>query len=330
MKFKVYSTVNTDTVKNACIEASEYFGGNVILPEITFIKPIERKKTIYEVALSWARMILKKTKSISTDYIMSLDHEGYDGVILFVDKSDARESSSLMGQHSVRNGKSYIEIYDTKYYSKWIKAFDKYGETTTRRKEEATEEMTTRTLKHEIFHALSSYHNIDDILHAFIAEGQFDSYLKYLQINIANQMETNSEKLYKVAMSCLKTDVTPKDEYPDSVSCAITVNVIHQKAFGDQIGGTASTYWMYNSLLNRKDFQKVDAPQRGDIIISPTGYAGKGGTLTNGHVGIVGDGGVVLSNNSNTGLLDTYFTIEKWNSYYGIKGKFPIYYFRKK
>lgn len=329
MKFKVYSTVDTDTVKKAVLKTQEYFGNTITLSEINYIKSMERKSIFYEIIDILISMLTKKMKVIKTDYVSSLEHDGYDGVVLFVDKSDAKETINLYGLHSEKNGKSYIQVYDTKKYVAITKRSDKYGEEYGINKAKSTNEATTHILIHELFHALSSFYKIADLLHVFISEGLFDPYLKYLQVNIRSQMETNAYKLYKMAVSCLKTDVTPRDEYPDELSCAITVNTIHQKAFGDQIGGTASTYWMYDSLLKRKDFQRVDTPQPGDIIISPTGYAGNGGTIKNGHVGIVGDG-VIYSNDSNTGLLSANYTIEKWKNYYGVKGKFPIYYFRKK
>lgn len=331
MKIKLFTTRKSPTIERAISNSKEYFGGNITFSELNIVKEkVERNKNLYDIAMSWAALILKETKSISNEHLKSYDIEGYDGMILFLDKGKAKESSSLFGQHHYENGKCYIEIYDTNRYIKIGQNEKQYVEIQTSNKNGAIEEATSRVLKHEIKHAISKFYGIIDLLHVFISENLFENYLYYLQTNIANQMETNAEKLYKKAMSWLKKDITPKDEIPDSVACAITVNAIHQDTFGDPIGGYASTYLLYDALTKRKDFQKVDAPQRGDIIISPTGYAGKGGTLTNGHVGIVGDGGVVLSNNSNTGLLETYFTLQKWSDYYGKKGKFPIYYFRKK
>lgn len=327
MKLKVYSTIDNERIKDSVKKATEYFGSILSLSEINYIKPIERKSKLYDIVLSWALLLLKKTKSLSIDYLSTLDHSGYDGIILFVDKTKAKESSDLMGQHDVRDGISYIEIYDSNKYWSIQKSEKGYAEYYT--SDKSGKFGTTQCLIHEVFHSLSTYYKIDDILHAFITEGQFDTYLNYLKFNINKNMETLSQKLHNKAIECFKTDVTPKDEVPDSVACAITVNTIHKLAFGDEIGGSASTYLLYNALLKRKDFKKVETPEPGDIIISPTGYAGKGGTLSNGHVGIVTSNAYVLSNNSKTGLLDNYFTLKSWSDYYGIKGKFPIYYFRK-
>lgn len=328
MKLKVYTTKKTDTIVESLRVAEKYFGGLVELSPLNVIKSIESKKTVYETVLAWALNVLTPTKSISTAYLETLDSEGYDGVALFLNKKRAKETSNLFGQHT-KDGKSYIEVYDTTYRFRLQKNKDSYIEIYTPNRVDTTEDATSHGLIHEILHALSSFHNIPDQLHAFIMEGHFDTYLKYLQANIANQMETNSEKLYKMATSWIGKDITPSDVVPDVVACAITVNTIHEKTFGDPIGGTSSTYLLYNALLGRKDFKKVDYPERGDIIISPTGYAGAGGTLKNGHVGIVGDNSVVLSNDSNTGLLATKFTLQSWSNYYQGKGKFPVFYFHK-
>ena len=44
-------------------------------------------------------------------------------------------------------------------------------------------------------------------------------------------------KLYLTALSCLGTDASPNDIAPDEFGCAETVNAIHKKAFGVEIGG---------------------------------------------------------------------------------------------
>lgn len=329
MRVTPYSTRMTDTVRAAVSRNAEYFGGNATLSPVLMSPRIETKSSVYEKALSWAMDRLRMTKSISTEYLTSLDPMGADCVVLFVDKDRAKETSSLYGQHAVRGGVSYVEIYDTDLHARIDKDKSSYVERYVDRSEGSVGEATEHALRHELFHALSAHHGIDDILHAFISEGQFDSYLHYLQVNIANQMKTRSEELYLTAVSKLWTDVTPKDEVPDNVACAAGVNAVHRTAFGDEIGGGASTYWLYDALTKRRDFERVDAPQRGDVIISPSGY-GNAKLVSNGHVGIVGDGDSIMSNTSADGLWKSNYTLETWRAYYGTKGKYPIYYFRKK
>lgn len=138
----------------------------------------------------------------------------------------------------------------------------------------------------------------------------------------------NRERLYITAVSCLGTDVTPDDIVPDEYDCADTVNQVFYKTFNEFIGGGASTYSMYRSLGDVSRFDRVDIPKCGDIIISPTGYGN--GNLSNGHVGIVGQSGVIMSNNSYIGLFEENYTLDSWKARYGDKGGYPIAYFRVK
>ena len=166
--------------------------------------------------------------------------------------------------------------------------------------------------------------------------------MKELQINIIRKlidlsyqllayyikiMETQTpagDKIYQVAFSLLGKDVTPKDLVSDEYACMEVVNEIVRMATGKPIGGGASTYLGFASLHDQR-FLKIDVPLAGDIIISPSGYSTKG--YRNGHVGIVGKHHV-LSNFSDTGKLEDYYTIETWERDFGeIKG-FPVFFFR--
>lgn len=135
------------------------------------------------------------------------------------------------------------------------------------------------------------------------------------------------EILYEGAKMWLGKDITPEDSTPDEYDCAETVNQIHRVIFGDEIGGTVSTDNMYHCLLQRKDFIQIEFPLQGDIIISPTGHGN--GRLKNGHVGIVGENGYILSNNSSTGKLEEYYTLSTWKDRYVTLGGFPMKFFRK-
>ena len=139
--------------------------------------------------------------------------------------------------------------------------------------------------------------------------------------------KTNAEILYDMAVSCLNTDVTPADQVPDDVACAETVNAIHKKTFGKEIGGGSATRAMYHALLNNPLWTKVFEPEAGDLVISPTGYGN--GSLANGHVGIVGKNNVIMSNSSSTGKFTENFNIDSWKDRYADKGGFPVVYFRK-
>ena len=120
--------------------------------------------------------------------------------------------------------------------------------------------------------------------------------LLLLKSYLASPDWSASGKLYLTAISCLGIDASPNDVAPDEYGCAETVNAIHKKAFGFEIGGTVSTSRMYEALKASRFFTRVDMPKTGDVIISPTGYGN--GNLTNGHVGIVGQDQRVMSNSS--------------------------------
>lgn len=136
--------------------------------------------------------------------------------------------------------------------------------------------------------------------------------------------------LHLTAKTFIGTDASPNDIAPDEYGCAETLNEIHRAAFGDYISSRniLSTYWMYADLKKRSDFVSVNVPTPGDIIISPTGYGGYGG-ITNGHVGVVTDGGWVLSNDSFKGTWEKNYTLETWRDRYERRGGYPVRFFRK-
>lgn len=140
--------------------------------------------------------------------------------------------------------------------------------------------------------------------------------------------KTKGQILYETAVKCLGRDLTPDDTIPDEVDCAETTNAVYKQAFGVEIGGGASTNAMYKALLaNTALFKRVTAPLPGDIVISPTGYGN--GNLSNGHVGIIGVDGAIMSNSSSTGRFSQNFTQESWRQRYVDKGGFPMAFFRR-
>lgn len=140
------------------------------------------------------------------------------------------------------------------------------------------------------------------------------------------KMETPSDKIYATALTFLGKDASPNDEAPDDLGCANTVSAI-VRACGYQFAMFTSTYWMYEHLRISPEWQKIDQPEKGAIIISPTGFGNK--KIPNGHVGFCGEGDKILSNTSKTGNLDSNFTQDSWRSRYVVAGNYPIYYFRK-
>ena len=138
---------------------------------------------------------------------------------------------------------------------------------------------------------------------------------------------SNRSRLYIAAVSSLGTDASPNDIAPDELGCAETVNAVHRKAFGYEIGGGISTNLVYKALISHPKFIGVDKPLEGDVIISPTGYGN--GKLSNGHTGIMGKDGVIMSNDSATGLFKENYTLQTWRGYYEARGGYPVKFFRR-
>lgn len=130
-----------------------------------------------------------------------------------------------------------------------------------------------------------------------------------------------NQQLYDMAKSLLGQNLCG-DQH--ELGCALTVNAIFKKAFGEEIGGGASTADMYKAIIDDNTrFQRVNIPITGSIIISPTGM---GNGKIPGHVGIVANYGI-LSNDSSTGLLAEEFTLKSWYNYYQEYGGIKTYYF---
>lgn len=143
--------------------------------------------------------------------------------------------------------------------------------------------------------------------------------------------KTPAQGLYEAAVASIGLDMS--DRAPNELGCADSVNNVHEKAFGFEIGGGASTYLLNEALSGSKRFARVSgSPQAGDVIMSPSGFSSKG--AKNGHVGIVGknkapDGTLwVMSNDSFKGTWEANFTVASWRDYFGKRLGFPVHIYR--
>ncbi len=134
-----------------------------------------------------------------------------------------------------------------------------------------------------------------------------------------------SEWLYAVAMGCLNTDASWHNLAPKEYACAETVTTVLQKA-GVNIPIVLSTIELHQYLSSPLFTPIFDSPKRGDVLISTTGTGN--GNVPNGHVGILGEGGLVMSNNSYTGLFDTHLNLTSWKARYIDLGGYKMEYFR--
>lgn len=141
-------------------------------------------------------------------------------------------------------------------------------------------------------------------------------------------MSTNAQLLVASAKKLLGQNLSLGTGVPYYVACAISVNVVHQDAFGFPIGGGASTTELYQALLSSKYFKQVQVAAPGCIVIAPTGM-GKNPSFPHGHVGIVGNFGI-CSNDSSTGLWsENYANIEAWKAQFGTIEGYPTFFFER-
>lgn len=140
---------------------------------------------------------------------------------------------------------------------------------------------------------------------------------------------TQRELLHEYAVSCIGKDMSPSYQ---ELACADSVNRIARNALGEPIGGGASTFEMHKAL-NRFSFKyrgwrfvkiPVHKAEPGDIIISPT----PANRRFIGHVGILTRFERVISNNSSTGLMDTFYDLNMWRQRYVDKGGLPMEAYR--
>lgn len=136
---------------------------------------------------------------------------------------------------------------------------------------------------------------------------------------------TPQERLYAVAKGNLGIHCTLNDAVASEVGCAEALSYnLKQAGFTVPSGGIAGTYDMLQFLKSNPQFQQVNVPQAGDIIMSATGT---GNGSIEGHVGCIGNNGI-LSNDSATGLWLERWTLQRWQAYYAVAGGIPTYYFR--
>ena len=140
--------------------------------------------------------------------------------------------------------------------------------------------------------------------------------------------QTNAQKLVASAKKFLGQNLSVGTGVPYYVACAISLNKVHQDAFGFPIGGGASTAELYHALSQSPYFKQVDAPTLGCVVISPTG-SGSNPAYTHGHVGLQCLHGI-CSNDSSTGLWsENYADIEAWKAQFEVIEKYPTYFFMR-
>lgn len=135
-------------------------------------------------------------------------------------------------------------------------------------------------------------------------------------------IKTEGEKLLEFALTFYNTDPTPKDEQPDEYACVHSLTTILSKYMTFPI--LTYTPVLLTTLRGDKRFKETTQFKEGAIIISPTA-TGNGSIV--GHTGIVGKGGKILSNSSQTGLWFDKFDQVSWIERYSRQGGLSIHLF---
>jgi hypothetical protein len=121
------------------------------------------------------------------------------------------------------------------------------------------------------------------------------------RLKALHPFETNSQKINVSALACVGRMVCPFQDLANGhLACAFAVNRAVQFALGQPIDDEIDTRSLYSDLLNGRGVS-TDAAGPGTIIISPTTF--NGSVTTHGHVGVVGEGGLIYSNSSANATL---------------------------
>lgn len=148
-------------------------------------------------------------------------------------------------------------------------------------------------------------------------------------------MLSASNVLYGTAKGLLGENLAPKWQ---PLGCATSVSFVISRTFNEDID-YPHTDDLLAYLKKSPKWQQVNEPEKGCVIISPTGeipsYSPLKGDKAHGHCGIMGqfkadDGSVyIMSNNGEEKCWDTKFTFKKWTDYFITYGKVPTYFFKR-
>lgn len=137
-------------------------------------------------------------------------------------------------------------------------------------------------------------------------------------------MKNNREKLLEESIKWLGKEASPFDYATDELGCVESLCSIIKHSIARDFPLELATWKLFNLLKKDKRFKLTLDLKPGSIILSPTG---SGNGLIRGHTGIIGENGVIMSNNSHTGIWEENYTMDSWIERWRNKGKMPIYVF---
>lgn len=160
--------------------------------------------------------------------------------------------------------------------------------------------------------------------------------LNALLLRLPKPTIMNEQKLYNAAKAALGHHKTLNDSVAPEVGCAEAWSAVAKEGGvqGIPTSGFAGTEQVWQFVRSNSQFEKIDTPEPGATVISPTGH---GNGSVRGHVGILamydlmyaGDWGI-CSNDSNSGLFREQWSLKEWQKYYGDAGKLPVDIYRFK
>lgn len=133
--------------------------------------------------------------------------------------------------------------------------------------------------------------------------------------------------LHKKAINHLGIDASPSDAADDVLGCAESVTEIIKQVLPD-FPVILGTWTLDDRFFKDRRFMITQTPQPGDIVISPTGTSKLGRKAPiRGHVGIIGENNIIMSNDSYTGKWMANYTIETWRKRYQDLGGYQVTFY---
>jgi len=147
-------------------------------------------------------------------------------------------------------------------------------------------------------------------------------YALFIKIKpMPEEILTPRQQLLQVALAGRTFDVSPDDRADDDVGCCDSVSELIVKVFPD-FKKSLYTPELKNIFDRDKRFKQTTELGAGNIIISCTG---QGNGTIRGHVGILGQNEIIMSNDSKNGLWRENFTVGSWVKRYRKMGGMKIY-----
>lgn len=151
--------------------------------------------------------------------------------------------------------------------------------------------------------------------------------LEQVLINLKQKAAmTPQTRLLVLAKSLLGKHLTLDESIPAMVGCAEAVSfVLRQFGFTIPNGGIAGTASLLAFLLQYSGVKEVSSPTPGCLLVAATGT---GNGKNRGHTGVMGENGIIMSNNSETGKWDTQWNLTRWLANYDGYGGIKTRYFQ--